>query len=452
MRRGPARGPAGRPYEPDHGRLLAGSKASAVAAGERAHPDGRRVGAVAVPAARDATHLQQAAKVARVAGHMLIVLCSRECRQDDVRRQLALFDPQVPVLIVDMEGYTFPQRSRTLECAGRHGWDSDTAVKRNAALLLARRLSLAHVLFLDDDVRRVDPGQVRRAVAVMEAGSHRAAGWKFLDYPDNSAVSHAYRRLRKPPHGRQGCFIGGGGLLVRIDDDVPHFPLGIYNEDWFFLFPLLVGREVVHLGSLNQLAYDPFRRLGNAPAQEFGDLIAESLFTLLSHQSSHQPGHQPGRPGPDLVRQFSRSSFWRSALRRRRTFLRELGRQLETENPRRPAGRETGQFDRVQAAVNAAATAAARIQARQLRAWIKAWLIDEKCWRGLWARMAPEPQGSAEGGWTRESILERLGADLAPVGLAGRVELMWDPPPVPPRPRRSAPARAKDRVAVGADR
>lgn len=410
-------------YQPDHGSLLVNGRTAASASGT-APARVSRVDAVAVPAARDAVNLREAAKAARVAGRLLIVICSHKCRSAEARRRLQEFDPQVPVLIVDLKDYVFPHRSRTLEWTRRTGWLSNTAIKRNLALLLARRLGLRHVLFLDDDVRRVDAGQVKSSVAAIESGEHRAAGWSFKDYPDNSAVSHAYRALEKPRYGKQGCFIGGGGLLVRIDDDVPHFPMGIYNEDWLFLVPLLLGRQVKLLGLLKQEPYDPFRNSSNAQIQEFGDLIAEALLTLIARRGTEV----------DLAATLMSLSFWKAEISRRAEFLRILEADLVAENdqqavpPRRsklelPEARHS---KRVLNAVRSAAAALNGIQARDLRDWSTAWQADEKAWRQLWARMdsglgeASEPRL-----WSISQVEARIEGIVEEMGLASRVGYLW---------------------------
>jgi hypothetical protein len=411
-------------YEPDHGSLLVNGRTLPRAAGSGSPAAVSRVDAVAVPAARHAANLREAAKAARVAGRLLIVICSHKCRPADARRQLTKFDPQVPVLIVDLEGYVFPHGSKTLEWTRRTGWTSNTAIKRNLALLLARRLGLRHVLFLDDDVRKVDSGQVKYSVADIESGVHRAAGWSFRDFPDNSAVSHAYRSLDKPRYGKQGCFIGGGGLLVRIDDDVPHFPMGIYNEDWFFLVPLLLRRQVRLLGFLKQENHDPFQNEHAGEIQEFGDLIAEALFTLIAREGADL----------DLAATLRSPSFWATEIDRRSEFLRILEADLVAENAQQSVSPRLSKLEKPEArhpekvlsAVRSAAAVLARIQAKDLRDWARAWQADEEAWRQLWKRWEADPEERPEPrSWSIARVEKQIEGMLDEMGLGARVEYLW---------------------------
>jgi hypothetical protein len=408
-------------YEPDHSSLLMSLPPNWLPE-NRGRARQFRVDAIAVPAARSADFLCEAVKIAHLAGRMLIILCSRECRPEDVHALLRASDLRVPVIIVNMAGYVRPDRAKTTNQTRAAGWTSDTAVKRNTALLLARRLGLRHVLFLDDDVRRVDSQQIKRAVSLMEAGKCRAAGWKFLDYPDNSAVSHAYRAVPKSKFGKQNCFIGGGGLLVKIDDGMPHFPVGIYNEDWFFLFPLLIDRQVMLLGALKQLPYDPFKRPKQAWLQEFGDLIAESLYGLaMSYQDD---------PSIDLQAEIRSLTFWQEELSRRSEFLQYLAAELAAlgGNDSRPVALRELAYQPVNKqlrAVKEASDALSEITAKELWAWLRAWGKDAERWRQLLLSISAGLDPTAEPAWTPSEAKDRIQAVSSQLGLDGRVDYVW---------------------------
>jgi glycosyltransferase involved in cell wall biosynthesis len=51
---------------------------------------------------------------------------------------------------------------------------TDTSLKRNVGLLLARSVGWQRIVFLDDDITVEDPADLRRAVALL--GPHYAAG------------------------------------------------------------------------------------------------------------------------------------------------------------------------------------------------------------------------------------------------------------------------------------
>ncbi len=56
----------------------------------------------------------------------------------------------------------------------------------------------------------------------------------------------------------------------------------IYNEDWLFMLPHVIDNTICSFGSIQQLPYDPFANPCKAAFEEFGDIIAEGLYTLLS--------------------------------------------------------------------------------------------------------------------------------------------------------------------------
>lgn len=59
------------------------------------------------------------------------------------------------------------------------------------------------------------------------------------------------------------------------------FP-NIYNEDWFFFQSNPSPKRGGSL-KVSQFAYSPFRQIQRAISEEFGDLLAEGLASLLKH-------------------------------------------------------------------------------------------------------------------------------------------------------------------------
>jgi hypothetical protein len=99
-----------------------------------------------------------------------------------------------------------------------------------------------------------------------------------VGYPDNSVVCHALRAVG----GRQGTFIGGGGMVVAPHRTFSFFPK-VYNEDWFYLLNRVRLGTVGRFGSMVQKSYDPFVTTDRATTEEFGDCLAEGLFWLLDN-------------------------------------------------------------------------------------------------------------------------------------------------------------------------
>jgi hypothetical protein len=67
------------------------------------------------------------------------------------------------------------------------------------------------------------------------------------------------------------------------DRPVPFFP-NQYNEDWFFFSPRVAERDLGLVGTATQAPYDPYADPNRAREEEFGDLVAEGLFTLFEQQ------------------------------------------------------------------------------------------------------------------------------------------------------------------------
>jgi hypothetical protein len=250
---------------------------------------------VVVPASRRDARLGHAAGVARMAGCPLLVLCSRDIAARDVGQLLdQVAGPEI-VLAVDVQrGFGRHEVILTTDWAEPYRDGNprrDVAHKRNLGIALAVMLGLPSVLFLDDDVfgltdvDKLDTMARGMGLGALRGGSVEAVGWRFLDFPDNSVVCHARRRLGRA----QDSFVGGGGMQVGCTPATPFFP-NVYNEDWLFLFDLLARDSVVLAGELFQGEYDPFAVPGHAARQEFGDVLGESLFALL-----HEAGGDRGR-------------------------------------------------------------------------------------------------------------------------------------------------------------
>jgi hypothetical protein len=336
---------------------------------------GQRFDAIVVPTGRSAENLLTAAAVARRVGKTLVILCSRAsdpgAALDQVTRGQGSSAAPADVIVLDLRDYEFPVAfDCDLVARKTAPWDRDTATKRNVGLALARLMGWRSVLFLDDDVRELRNRQLRKGISLIAPGGYQAAGWSCTDFPDNSVVCHAYRLLPSAPYGWQTSFIGGGGLAVRTDGDLPFFP-DVYNEDWFFLFDLLATRSVGFAGDLRQVRYDPFRP-ELAARQEFGDLLAEGLFRLL---------HRPGRNAPDdLVVEAQDEAFWRERIDRRARFIERIKHELPRVPPEAPM---------VADCLSAASAELERLAPSALTDWAIRWRRDVERWRVLLAGLPP---------------------------------------------------------------
>jgi hypothetical protein len=211
-------------------------------------------------------------------------------------------------------------------------------------------------VFLDDDIEVRDHAGLLRAAALL--GRFDVVGMHNLGYPDNSVVCHALRAVG----GKQGTFIGGGGMMVAPHRSFSFFPK-IYNEDWFYLLSRTRLATVGQFGSMVQTAYDPFASPARAINEEFGDCLAEGLFWVLDNG---------GRIGnADL-------QHWRMFLDRRRALIHRIttmamGRPIERRGP-------------MLASLNAARRQLVHITPDLCVEFIHAWQQDRRQWTAFVGR------------------------------------------------------------------
>jgi len=134
------------------------------------------------------------------------------------------------------------------------------------------------------------------------------------DYPDNSVVCHARRAVG----AYQDVFVSGSALAVDCGVPFGFFP-DLYNEDWLFFYRDAAEERLATPGSLaEQLPYDPFTDPQRAAGQEFGDVIAEGLYSLL-HSSLGIDAADEG--------------YWEQFLKQRNTVLDDVTRHLPALPP-----------------------------------------------------------------------------------------------------------------------
>jgi hypothetical protein len=267
------------------------------------------IDAIIVPTARPARYLATAADLATQLGCALVVLCSIRAAGDRVSEFLATRSPNLDAAVIDFpaeyEHRLLNLRSSRHPKAGNPG-HVDLSGKRNVGLLLANLLGWRHIMFLDDDIRGLDPPGLIRASRMLER--YRAVGFRVPNYPDNSVVCHAYRLVG----GRQDNFIGGSPLLVDVARAKAFFP-AVYNEDWLFLYDSIRNRLATDAGLVQQVQYDPYETVSRAEAEEFGDVIGEGLLQLIHWDVN-----------VDTVGR----SMWGEFLYRRRRFIDEISNLL----------------------------------------------------------------------------------------------------------------------------
>jgi hypothetical protein len=240
---------------------------------------GTSLDAIIVPTARPADQLGQAIRLAADTSTRLVVLGSKASAVEEVAERVASKPGSRALIVHVSEDYTHEHLKHSsssnafyLANAQR---SSDLSLKRNLGLLLVRMFGWRKIMFVDDDiaVRHTDISKLSA-----QLDSSQIAGMLCPRWPDNSVVCHAYRLSGK----RQDVFVTGAALGVNCTDQpLPFFP-DIYNEDWFFFIDRAANGELSAVGEIRQRKYNPYNDPDRARREEFGDLLAEGMYALIS--------------------------------------------------------------------------------------------------------------------------------------------------------------------------
>ena len=268
--------------------------------------------AVLVPAARPSEHLETAIALAAQLNAYLVLVCSRWADRAEAAERCSQ-RPGLNWVVIGLEpNYRhdlFEFRTSSVQLPGQSSV-GDLSLKRNIGLALTRLASWRRMLFLDDDIREISVGKVADAAAAIKASA--IAGLRSTRFPDNSVVRHAYRLT-----GRyQSVSLSGSALLVDCEKPQSFFP-NLYNEDWFFMYDNATAGLTADAGQVAQLSYEPFANPELATRQEFGDVIAEAVYTLLRRGLG--------------ISEALRSVFWRQALSVRKRLISETATFLSRQ-------------------------------------------------------------------------------------------------------------------------
>jgi hypothetical protein len=252
-----------------------------------------RLDAIVVPASRPASQLKPAINLAARLGVLLVALCSKQTRGEQVAKRVST-SPGARALVVEIpENWDHPKfPTRTSSQAfieANAGRASDLSAKRNIGLLLARLHGWNKIAFVDDDVTLARTDSIARLAGQLDR--YQVAGMVVKNYPDNSVVCHA----RRDAGLRQDVFLTGAVLGVHCNNLPLSFFPDIFNEDWLFFAREAASRQLPSVGYAKQPEYDPFASPKRARCEEFGDLFAEGLYALIAEADPSVPfGEQLG--------------------------------------------------------------------------------------------------------------------------------------------------------------
>lgn len=353
--------------------------------------------AIVVPASRPAAHLDHAVTLARAAGCWLLILCSGHLDSIEAREFLVERSYRKAAAIdlpreYSHELFQFPKLltiSNELPSACDL-YSTDLSMKRNIGLAVARMLGWRRIFFLDDDIRDISYPNLQSTVDML--GTFSAAGLRVTYFPDNSIVCHANRETGKS----QGVFVSGSTLAVDCAADIGFFP-DIYNEDWLFFFDYASkGRLANSCLEATQLCYYPFANPQRAAWQEFGDVIAEGLYTLLHL---------------DLDVQQAKRDYWTYFLEARRNFLEAIADRASKAHP--------DIREEMLASINEALKCLLTITPDLCERYVQAWRKDLVAWKRRLAGIPAMPSIEA-------AILELGLTPVMPANHTGRIQPRWD--------------------------
>lgn len=333
-----------------------------------------RFDAIVVPTNRPVKFLRDCIDLARGTTIPLIVVCSKRVTKDQVVD--AMTGENIEGFAVELgwpptnplARISFATSTDQDLLAASFGRTRDLSTKRNLGLVIARMLGWRRLMFLDDDIYDVSKDAVAAIAAALD--NHNVSVLIPDEYPDNSVACHAYRL----GGGRQGKFASAGAMGVRCDrDDLPFFP-NIYNEDWFFFAKEAAKHKIARVGTSRQQEYDPFEHPRRAIKEEFGDLLAEGLYTRLD---------------ADLDIPGAKAFYWAEFIESRSDFLSNVLESLE----RHPdSNLDSGEGPKVRAAqvsIRAAQGQLQRIDADLCQRFVDLWQSDLVVWRDYLTTQLP---------------------------------------------------------------
>jgi hypothetical protein len=324
--------------------------------------------AIVIPAAR-ASLPQHLITLSAALSVPLVVLCSRQAQIERVADRISTTFGARGLVIDVPAGYPQTWTPRTSGETYRDvsaGRSSDLSVKRNIGLRLARSRGWKKILFVDDDIYKLNAQHVERLAASLDR--HPVASMASRYFPDNSVVCHA-RRLAG---FRQDVFVSGAVLGVNTQHPAMSFFPDVYNEDWFFFARHAAARSLPKIGEVRQDEYEPFADPLRAKREEFGDLLAEGMYNLFE-----------GRPGGDFNEQLRAAAsprFWQEMKESRAFLIDETAARLTALMNKQGAG-DSWRMTEALISLGGAAEQLDAIEPEVCVEFIDNWREDEKRWQ-----------------------------------------------------------------------
>lgn len=322
--------------------------------------------AIVVPTNRPVEFLRDCIDLARETTIPLVVVCSKRVTKEQVVD--ATTGEKVEGWAVDLprlpaspfNGISLATSSDRDLLAASFGRTRDLSTKRNLGLVIAEMRGWRRLMFLDDDIFEVSKEDVDALVTALD--DHNVSVLIPDYYPDNSVACHAYRL----GGGDQGKFASAGAMGVRCDRDGLGFFPNIYNEDWFFFSEDAANHKIARVGASRQREYDPFEDPWRAIKEEFGDLLAEGLYTRLDANLDIR--------GADAI-------YWAEFIESRADFLSRVAESLAQHPERNRDNEEARKVRAAQVSIRAAQGQLELIGPKLCQKFVDLWQADLVEWQ-----------------------------------------------------------------------
>jgi hypothetical protein len=285
------------------------------------------IDAIVVPTIRSAERLRSAVHLAVAARCKLIALYTDSFPPGLSSVLADLGDAAIPLALRPDAAHLL-DRGLVLPPGYASSCALDISRKRNLGLLVGQACGWTRMLFLDDDIRSIDVGKLKSAASLL--GKYPVVGLRVGKYPDASVIGHSLRMVdRKPP-----AFISGGSLLVDPRRLQGFFP-PVYHEDWLCVIDHLRLGEVAVGDWVRQLRYSPFTTTQRAQLEEFGEVLAIGLLSIVrtSRDKNAIPAvdveEHSAEARYDYWGRATKVAFWKEVLRQRAELLDNLAERLE---------------------------------------------------------------------------------------------------------------------------
>jgi hypothetical protein len=242
----------------------------------------------------------------------------------------------------------------------------DISRKRNLGLLLGRVCRWTRMLFLDDDIRKLNVPKLSAAAALLD--DYPVVGLQVKKYPDASVVGHARRLTGR----RQEPFVSGGSLLVNPQRLNGYFA-PVYHEDWLCLINHLRDGEVAIGGSVGQVPYLPFTTPERAQREEFGDILLSGLLALVHARAKDAKDPADRLTDIEYWREATDPCFWEQVLEQRAALLAGIATRL--------TGKSLGNVSPLPS-LQAAMQRLGELKPGEFVSFTEGWLTSLAEWRG----------------------------------------------------------------------